>query len=124
MTVTPVNDAPVSQNSSVTVGAGTPEVITLQASDIDGDALGYSIVTGPTQGTLSAPSGNQVTYTANVGATGSDSFTFKANDGTVDSNVSTVSITISGGGSGLLLSIGDATVARRRQRLLRRHSSR
>ena len=112
MTVTPVNDAPLSQNSSVTVGAGTPEVITLQASDIDGDSLGYAIVTGPTQGTLSAPSGNQVTYTANVGATGSDSFTFKANDGTVDSNVSTVSITISGGGSGLMLSIGDATVAR------------
>ena len=36
-----------------------------------------------------------LTYTPNANATGSDSFTFKVNDGTVDSVVATVSITIS-----------------------------
>ena len=34
------------------------------------------------------------TYTPNAGATGADSFTFKANDGTVDSNTATVNVTI------------------------------
>ncbi|MFN2488245.1 MAG: Ig-like domain-containing protein [Actinomycetota bacterium] len=43
-----------------------------------------------------------MTYTPNSGATGTDSFTFKANDGTADSNIATISITIEddGGGGG------------------------
>ena len=38
--------------------------------------------------------GNQATYTPNASYTGSDSFTFKVNDGSVDSNASTVTLTI------------------------------
>ncbi|HMB80445.1 MAG TPA: Ig-like domain-containing protein, partial [Vicinamibacterales bacterium] len=50
-------------------------------------------VAGPTHGALSggAPA---LTYTPAAGYNGSDSFTFKANDGQADSNVATVSITI------------------------------
>src|SRR5690606_27894646 len=33
------------------------------------------------------------TYTPNAGETGTDSFTFKANDGALDSNIATVSVT-------------------------------
>ncbi|MFQ5590125.1 MAG: Ig-like domain-containing protein, partial [Phycisphaerae bacterium] len=35
------------------------------------------------------------TYNPNANFNGADSFTFKANDGTVDSNTATVSITVS-----------------------------
>ena len=34
------------------------------------------------------------TYTPNAGATGSDSFTFKASDGQLDSNTATITVTI------------------------------
>jgi hypothetical protein len=92
--VTPVNDAPVSSTQSVVTDEDTAKSITLAASDIDGNALTYSVVTQPTRGTLSG-SGATLTYTPNVNFNGSDSFTFKANDGTVDSNIATVNISVS-----------------------------
>ena len=111
MTVTGVNDAPVAEDSSATVAQDTAELIPLQATDIDGDVLGYSIVTGPTHGTLSG-SGAGRTYTPHPGYFGPDSFTFKANDETVDSNIATVSITVTQGGGGgtPTVSINDVTV--------------
>jgi len=86
ITLTPVNDAPVAINQNATYDLNTPKLITLTAIDVDGDALTFSIVTSPAHGVLSG-SAPSVTYTPNSGFTGSDSFTFKANDGTVDSNV-------------------------------------
>ena len=53
----------------------------------------YSIVAGPAHGTLSGTAPN-VTYTPNAGYSGPDSFTFKASDGALDSNIATVSITV------------------------------
>ncbi|MFQ6084398.1 MAG: S8 family serine peptidase, partial [Candidatus Aminicenantia bacterium] len=93
ITVMPVNDAPVANNQSVETTQDTPVAITLTASDIDGDLLTYTVVTPPTNGTLSgiAPT---LTYTPNPGFVGLDSFTFKANDGIADSNIATVSITV------------------------------
>ena len=100
--VTPVNDAPVANNQSITINEDETRAITLTASDVDGDALTYSIVAGPTNGTLTGTAPN-VTYTPDANYNGSDSFTFKANDGTVDSNVATITITIN--------AINDAPVA-------------
>jgi hypothetical protein len=70
----------------------TPKAITLLATDVDGDPLTYQIAAQPAHGTLSGTPPN-VTYTPAAGYSGSDSFTFKANDGRVDSNIATVSIT-------------------------------
>jgi len=94
ITVDPVNDAPVAHDvlSVLTVEA-LPTDIALGATDPDGDALTFSIVTPPAHGVLSG-TGPTVTYTSNAGYTGPDSFTFKANDGTVDSNVATVTISV------------------------------
>merc|ERR1712096_350226 len=50
-------------------------------------------VAGPSNGTASL-SGAIATYTPNSDYSGADSFTFKANDGMVDSNVATVSIDV------------------------------
>src|SRR5207244_9011481 len=62
-------------------------------TDVDGDPLTYAIVTAPTHGALSGVAPN-VTYTPAAGYSGPDSFTFKANDGTVDSAAATVSLTV------------------------------
>lgn len=89
--VTAVNDPPEANCESVTIQEDTLALITLSGSDIDGDELTYSIVKGPSQGKLSGKAPN-LTYTPNVNYSGSDSFTFKVNDGTVDSSTATVSI--------------------------------
>jgi hypothetical protein len=88
------NQPPVANAQSVTVLKDTPKAITLTATDANGDALTYAIVTPPAHGTLSGTAPN-VTYSPAGGYTGDDSFTFKANDGQADSNVATVSITVS-----------------------------
>jgi hypothetical protein len=93
ITITPVNDTPVANSQSVTTVKDTAKAITLTAIDIDGDTLTWIIVAGPTHGALTgvAPA---LTYTPDLGYSGPDSFTFKVNDGTVDSNIATVTITV------------------------------
>ncbi len=95
ITVDPVNDAPIANNQSVTTNEDVAKAITLTGSDAEGSLLTYSIVTPPTNGSLSAVSGSGVTYTPNANYNGLDSFTFRSNDGTEDSNVAIVLITIS-----------------------------
>ena len=93
ITVTAVNDAPVANDQLVTTNEDTAKAITLIAADVDGDTLSYIIVDAPAHGNLTGTAPD-VTYTPSLNYNGSDSFTFKANDGTVDSNEATVSITI------------------------------
>lgn len=95
ITITPVNDAPIANGQSVSTPEDTAKAITLTATDIDGNTLTYSIVGQPAHGTLSGSALN-VTYTPAANYNGSDSFTFKAYDGSVDSNVATVAITVTG----------------------------
>jgi hypothetical protein len=87
------NEAPVANAQSVTTAEDTAKAITLTGSDADSDPLTYSVVAGPSHGTLSgtAPA---LTYTPAATYNGSDSFTFKVNDGTMDSVPATVSITV------------------------------
>ena len=93
VTVTPVNDAPVAQDQSVETAEDTSKSITLGSTDVDGGAPTFTIVAGPTHGTLSGSGANR-TYTPVANYNGPDSFTFRVNDGTADSNVATVSITV------------------------------
>ena len=102
ITVTAVNDAPVAEAKTVTTDEDTPVGIILTGSDVDGDTLTFSIVTPPTQGMLSGTSPN-LTYTPAADYNGTDSFTYKANDGTLDSNEVTVTITVT--------AVNDAAVA-------------
>jgi hypothetical protein len=94
ITVTAVNDAPQAVSQTVTTAEDTARSITLAASDVDGDALTYTVLAAPTHGSLSG-SPPSVTYTPAANYQGGDSFTFRASDGTVNSNTATVSITVS-----------------------------
>ncbi len=107
VTVGAVNDAPAANNAGVSTNEDTAVTITLGAADVDSASLSFSIITSPTNGTLSAvftpncvASGSGSNCTATVSYTpianynGPDSFTFKANDGALDSNVAIISITV------------------------------
>ena len=94
ITVASVNDAPVADGQSVTTNEDTPKAIALSASDVDGDPITFSIVSGPSHGSLTG-TGPARTYTPEANYSGPDSFIFTVNDGTLDSNTATVSITVS-----------------------------
>ncbi|HLE15989.1 MAG TPA: Ig-like domain-containing protein, partial [Anaerolineales bacterium] len=93
VTVNPMNDAPVAQTQSVSTNEDEDKVIILVATDIDGDDLDYFIVLQPEPGSLNGTPPT-VTYHPPLNYSGPDSFTFKANDGTIDSNIAEVSIDI------------------------------
>lgn len=91
--VTSSNRAPTVSPVSVTVLEDTPSAINLAAVDLDGDALTYAIVRGPTKGTLSgtAPSLGYLPITNFYGA---DSFDFRVDDGNGGSVVATATIQV------------------------------
>jgi YVTN family beta-propeller protein/VCBS repeat-containing protein len=95
VTITPVNDAPVAADGTVTTSEDTSVSGTLIASDVDGPALAFSIVANGTKGTATvSPATGAFTYTPNLNATGTDTFTFQATDGSLPSNLATVTVTI------------------------------
>jgi VCBS repeat-containing protein len=102
ITVDPVNDAPVADPQTVSTSEDTAKAITLTGSDIEGDVLDFIVVNDPAHGTLTGSGANR-TYTPDVNYHGSDSFTFKANDGAADSEVATIAVTVD--------SVNDAPVA-------------
>jgi hypothetical protein len=101
---------PEAFNSAVTAPFNGFLDITLSANDITGDTLSFIILSLPANGTLKDPgagladivtvpytlagNGNVVRYVPNTGFSGTNQFTFKANDGTFDSNVATVTIAV------------------------------
>lgn len=98
VTINPVNDAPIANDVTASTTSRTENMrqsvdITLSVTDADGDDLTISIVSDVSNGTTSL-SGSTVTYTPTANYDGTDTFTYKANDGTVDSNIATGTITI------------------------------
>ena len=93
ISVAAVNDAPVAAGQAVVVDEDTATSIALAATDPEGSLLAYTIVAGPTHGALSGSAPN-VVYTPAANYNGPDSFTFKANDGALNSNIATVTITV------------------------------
>ena len=88
---------PVANTQTVTTTMNAAKSITLVATDHNNDPLTYSIVAQPLHGTVTTGAGAIRTYTPATNYIGSDSFTFKANDGTLDSNIATVTINVQNG---------------------------
>ena len=88
------NNPPGTQDQSATTDEDFAASIMLNAvSPLASPVFSHTIVTGPSNGVVSG-SGLNLTYTPAANFHGSDSFTFKVSDGSHDSNVSTVTVTI------------------------------
>jgi predicted extracellular nuclease len=87
--------APEAADQIIDINEDTAEEITLKAVSLNhAAAFTYTIVSAPLHGTLSAIVGDKVTYTPNADFNGTDTFTFKASDGTQDTNTAAIYLTI------------------------------
>ena len=75
------------------VSVDAPGVLANDA-DPEGDDLTAAVVSGPGHGTATLDADGSFTYTPAAGFSGSDSFTYRANDGNADSSAATVTITV------------------------------
>ena len=66
----------------------------LPAYDPDGDILNYRIVDNSSNGTVNVDTNGTFTYTPYPDTYGSDSFSYQINDGSTDSNLTQVQVTI------------------------------
>ena len=102
VTVQPVNDVPVAVGQDVLLNEDAQADVVLTGSDVESSPLAFSIVDPPTHGVLTGTP-PQVRYVPSANYHGPDTFTFKVNDGTLDSAVTVVNLTVA--------SVNDAPVA-------------
>lgn len=93
------NTAPTAADKTLTVLEDGTASDTMTATDADNDPLSYSLVSLPAHGAVSVVNAGMgaFTYTPAPNYHGADSFTFKVNDGSLDSALATVAITIAPG---------------------------
>ena len=96
ITITAVNDPPVALDDTFTTTEDVAVAGTVSTNDSDpeNDVLTFTKLSDPQHGTLVFNTDGTFTYTPNQNATGQDSFTYSANDGTLTSNVAVVTITV------------------------------
>lgn len=98
ITVEPVNDPPEVGPLNGLAIEGLPAWVTLTGRDVDGDVLTFESVRLPAHGTLtpvSLPPGLTIfEYIAGPPASGTDSFTYRAQDGEEASSEGTVNFTL------------------------------
>ncbi|MBW3622945.1 MAG: cadherin-like domain-containing protein [Armatimonadetes bacterium] len=87
------NRAPVAQSQTYSVTRNKPFSFSLSARDSDGDPLSYVIVGNPAHGKIQGTLPH-LTYTPNTGFVGTDTFTYKVNDGKRDSNTATITLLV------------------------------
>jgi VCBS repeat-containing protein len=99
ITVNPVNDPPVANDDDyetdedVVLNVAAPGVLG-NDTDVENDPLTAVLDDGVDHGTLVLNADGSFTYTPNADFAGIDTFTYHANDGDLDSNIATVTITV------------------------------
>ncbi|QDT97673.1 Ig-like domain-containing protein [Gimesia aquarii] len=92
------NAAPVATDDSYTlqhdIKATFGNSVLNNDSDSDNQDLTAVLVAAPSNGTISFFGNGTFTYTPNAGFVGNDSFTYKVTDGTLESNIATVSLQV------------------------------
>lgn len=99
ITVKQINHAPVARNDAYSVNENSTLVISghgvlANDTDIDGNTLSATLISNVSKGSLDLNTNGTFTYMPNTNFHGTDSFTYRANDGTSDSNLSNVTITV------------------------------
>jgi large repetitive protein len=92
LAVTPVNDAPVVEDTSLTFLQGQPLSLPIAARDADGDVLQYTLLTSPPVGLLTGAIPT-FSWQAPAGFRGAASLRFRVSDGT-DAREGTVRWTV------------------------------
>ena len=94
--ILPVNDAPVATSETLSAKEDMSSFYTLTAYDVDNDLLTYEIVSQPEKGqlTLTDTQNGYCVYRPFTNVVGRDKFTFRVNDGLLDSNEATIQIII------------------------------
>jgi VCBS repeat-containing protein len=80
ITVTPVNDAPVAKATALRTDEDRSGSIEIDASDVDGDALRFSIKGGARLGAVSVDRAGKVTFAPNANANGAERVTVVVTD--------------------------------------------
>ena len=96
ITVDAVNDAPIARDDSFVTEFETQLDGDVLANDTDpdDDIMSVALVQSTTNGSLNLQSDGSFSYVPNADFDGSDSFTYRANDGTLDSVIATVNIAV------------------------------
>ena len=89
-----VNDAPTANVATFNGTEDTTLYGTLTGSDIEASALSFSVVTNPANGTLTLNRNGLFSFVPNANFNGTDSFTFRVNDGSLSSSVVTATLNI------------------------------
>ena len=99
VSITVTNDAPAAADDSYSAGKNIPLNIVAPGllandADLNADSLSAILDSTTSNGTLTLNSDGSFTYVPNTGFEGIDNFTYHASDGTADSSIATVTITI------------------------------
>jgi hypothetical protein len=92
--VTNLNEAPVAYDATASGPSGSVLPGRVWGWDPESAALTYTLVQGPTQGTLMLQSNGSFTYRPIAGMTGAEQFTFRVSDGNLVSNTAVMRLTI------------------------------
>ncbi len=92
--VVPGNGTPIAVDVVARVNEDESVQGTASGSDPDGDPLTFAVKTGPAHGTVTMTPAGAFTYTPNANWNGTDTFTYIAHDGKVESAPATVSIIV------------------------------
>jgi len=102
LSVVPVTQLPVAGDDTYMASEDTalevPVALGVLVNDMvpDGDPLTAVLNTGPAHGTLDLRADGSFSYTPAAHFIGRDTFTYRAHDGAIGSNVATVRITVTG----------------------------
>ena len=117
VTIVGVNEPPVAADDAYSVAEdaslnqAAPGVLANDADPDTPSTLTAALVTGPAHGTLTFASTGAFTYTPAANFNGVDSFTYRASDGAVTTNVATVTITVTSvNDSPAISNIADRTI--------------
>jgi VCBS repeat-containing protein len=99
LNTTVTNRAPTSSPDAYATGEDTTLTVPAPGvlgndSDPDGNTLTATVISEPTHGSLTLNANGSFTYTPDADYNGTDTFTYRASDGTLQSDPATVTITV------------------------------
>ena len=106
LTITPVNDAPVATNDTgYTTAFNTaltilPATLLSNDTDVDGDTLSITAVSGAVNGTVALNASGNVIFTPSAGFSGLTTFSYTISDGHGGTATASVSLTVQAGQTG------------------------